>query len=55
MKLWDWSQHHVISGNRTPGTSAERRQTVQDSHVGLVTRFPERLSFVEVPQWVAPL
>ena len=30
MGLWDWSQHHVVSGYRTLGTCAERRQTVQD-------------------------
>ena len=35
MELWDWSHHHVVSGYRTPATSSERRQTVQDSHVGL--------------------
>ena len=26
MDVWDWSQHHVVSGCRTPGTSTEGRQ-----------------------------
>ena len=54
MGLWDWSQHHVVSGYRTPGASTERRQTVQDSHVGLATGVAERLSFVDMPQLLAP-
>ena len=37
----------------SPGTSTERRQTVQDSHVGLATRVAERLSFAEMPQLLA--
>ena len=50
MGLWDWSQHHVVSGYRTLGTSTERRQTLQDFHVGLATTVTERLSFVEMSQ-----
>ena len=53
MELWDWSHHHVVSGYRTPATSTERRQTVQDSHVGLVTRVAER-AFVEMSKLLAP-
>ena len=51
--FWDWSQHHVVSGHRTLGTSTERRQMAQDSHVGLATGVAERLSFVEMPQLLA--
>ena len=52
-EFWDWSQRHVVSGYRTLGTCTERRQTLQDSHVGLATGVAERLSFVEMPQLLA--
>ena len=54
MEVWDWSQHHVVSGCRTPGTSTEGRQAVQDLHVGLATRDAERLPLVGMPQSLAP-
>ena len=54
MVLWDWSQHHVVSGYRTLGASTERRQMVQDSHVGLATGVAERLSFVACSSMTEP-
>ena len=54
MGVWEWSQHHVVSGYRAPGTSTERRQAVQDSHAGLATRVAERLPLVGMPKLLAP-
>ena len=46
--VWCWTGLNITSfWLPHPGTSTERRQTVQDSHVGLATGIAERLSFVE--------